>query len=127
MNLDWKKNEDYGTFEASLTTELVSISDKTFQFDNENKTEYRVCTVKLEDGQQVSAIMYESNFTHGVKEGNSYAARAIFDPSRGTEDVFLTVSHLAAAKRLTIKGLGLPAYDKTEVKEKEVSTSDSVL
>lgn len=120
MNLDWNKTEE-GIYQAKLTTKLISVSDKVFKFDNEKQTEYRVCVIELENGKQASAVMYESNHSYGVNVGTSYASRAIYDPAKGKE-LFLTVSHLAAADRLTIEDLGFPIMDDVEAKAEETTT-----
>lgn len=107
MNLDWNKNEESGNLEANFNATLKSVSDTIFEFDNENKTKYRIATVQLETGKNISGIMYEKNYQHGVELGNSQMCRASYDETREDDSIFITVSHLVVGDRATAADLGL--------------------
>lgn len=112
MNLTWKQNEQTGNYEANFSAKLMSVSDKTFASNNEKGTLYRAVTIQLENGSSYQGIMYEANYQHGVTMGNSYLCRAI--NSGKDENVLITVSHLAAAPRATVKDFG---FSLSQVKE----------
>ena len=115
MNLNWKKNDLTGNYEANFSAKLMSVSDRVFQSNNEKATPYRVATVQLEDGKAVSGIMYDANYQHGVTVGNTYLCRAI--TSGQDDNVLVTVSHLTAAARATTKDFGFSLSKvETEVK-----------
>lgn len=112
MKLNWKKNETSGNSEATFAAKLEAVSDRTFK--NVNDTEYRIATIKLpESGDSRSAIMYESNYQHGVEVGKTYACRIIFN-KENPENVLLTVSHLIAGERATLSDFGISVEDVKE-------------
>jgi len=112
MNLTWKQNEQTGNYEANFSAKLMSVSDRTFISSNEKGTLYRAVTIQLENGNSYQGIMYEANYQHGVAIGNSYLCKAI--NSGKDENVLITVSHLAAAPRATVKDFG---FSLSQVKE----------
>lgn len=87
-----------GTFEANCSVELLAIGEKEQQ--NSNGTIYKVATVKLND-KNVTAIVYQGNYSKGIEIGNKYAAKAIYDPTRGG-DLLIQMSHLIAGERANI-------------------------
>lgn len=112
MKLNWKKNETSGNMEATFAAKLEAVSDRTFK--NVNDTEYRIATIKLpESGESKNAIMYESNYQHGVEVGKTYACRIIFN-EENPDNVLLTVSHLIAGGRATLSDFGINIEDVKE-------------
>ena len=105
MNLNWTKNAETGSYEANLSAKLKSVSETVFQSKNDKKTEYRIAIVQLPNGKDVTAMMYEANYRHGVTPGTSYLCKAIYNKENG-QDVLITVSHLVAGERASIKDLG---------------------
>jgi hypothetical protein len=115
MELKWKKSEQVeGSFEANLAVTLLSVGEKSVE--NKNGTLFHGCTVKLEDGQTVSAIMYEGNYSKGVEVNTRYLAKAIYNPSI-SEDALIQVSHLIAANRANIATLGFNMDEIIETDE----------
>lgn len=103
-NLKWNFNEEYDQFEATFNAKLKSISEE--RFENVNGTPYFVVTADFE-GKSITALMYEANYEKGVKIGETYSCRAVYDPEREGEDVLITMSHLTSGERLTASELGL--------------------
>jgi hypothetical protein len=87
-----------GTFEADCAVELLVVGEKEQQ--NSNGTTYKVVTAKL-NGKNITAIIYQGNYSKGIEVGNNYAAKAIYDPSRGGE-LLIQMSHLIAGERANI-------------------------
>ena len=111
MELKWKKSEQVeGSFEANLAVTLISVGETTQE--NKNGTVYHVGSVTLDNGKNVSAIIYEKNFNYGVTPGTKYLAKAIYDPKRGN-DVLIQMSHLVAAERANIADLGF-SFDEVD-------------
>lgn len=112
-----------GNKETTFEAKLVSISNKVLEFNNDNKTPYRVATIEFETAnnelKQVSAIVYESNFSYGMTPGTTYRAKAIFTP--GQAQPLITVSHLTASARATFDDFG---FDNSVAVE--VPTEDEV-
>ena len=123
MNLNWKFNQERNVHEASFAGILKSVSEQTFELNNEKKTKYRIATVELE-GKAIQAMMYEKNYAHGVKMGDSYSCRATYDPKWGNNQPLITVSHLPAAQRATLADLGFSLPDaKSQEKKSELANA----
>jgi phage tail sheath protein FI len=108
--MNWVKNEDNGSYEATFSGKLISISDKWFQ--NANGKQYKICNIDL-NGKTITAIMHEKNFNYGVQPGVTYQAKAIYDESRG-KDVLVIVSHLVVGQRATIDDFEFESPKSTE-------------
>jgi len=118
MNLEWKKSEVTGNLEASFNGKLLSVSETVLNLNNDAKTEYRIATIQIDGSKgskNVTAIMYESNFKHGVEKGNSYLCKAVYDESRADKSVLITISHLVAGDRATIEDFGIPKVESKKV------------
>lgn len=97
--MKFTKNEQ-GQMQAQFSSKLLSVGSNVLK--NVNDTEYRIVGIKFEDAkgveQEVTAIMYESNFKHGVEVGKNYLTTA----TQTDQGVFLQVSHLESIdKRAT--------------------------
>ncbi|MCP4255048.1 MAG: hypothetical protein GY775_16900 [Candidatus Scalindua sp.] len=126
--LQWKQNEVTNLPEAYVAMKLLSISPEVLEFNNEKKTKYRLTTVEFDVGEgkeSTTAIMYESNFKYGVEIGSTYAGRVSYNKEAPIDiQLYFTVSHLPAAKRLTLSDLGLSVEDiviETEAEFKEIA------
>jgi hypothetical protein len=122
MKLNWKKDEVTGNLIANFTGKLVSVAENAIE--NVNGTQYRPCTVTINDAGQktnITGIMYEKNYEHGVDIGDNLLCRASYDPEQEGEDIFVNVSHLKAAERATLSTFGLDKAPsvKEEVEEEE--------
>lgn len=94
-------NPQTGNPEVQFEAKLLSISPTTFQLNNEKQTPYRVASVEFVNNQGEvkvsSAIVYEANFTYGMKPGITYLCRAIRTTGQSTP--LVTMSHLVATER----------------------------
>lgn len=117
MNLEWKTSDVTGNLEASFNGKLLSISDKVFNLKNEAKTEYRAVIIQIDGSKgskNVSAVMYETNYQHGVQTGITYLCKASYNQSKTDKSVFLTVSHLAVGEKANIDDFGAISEIKAE-------------
>lgn len=103
---NFQKNEVTDLMQANFTAKLISISNSTKT--NSNGKEYRIASIKFTDAdaveQTITAIMYEKNYSKGVKVGNDYIATVTIMPDN---QPLVTVSHLQGAERATINMFGL--------------------
>jgi len=117
------ENDINGRERVQFESTLLKVSDNILT--NKNGKDYRVCSIEFADVngviQQSSALMFESNFKHGVQPGKKYLTTATFTEQDGEPSVIVNVSHLEAnADRPSIEMfLGAVASATTEtVKEK---------
>jgi len=83
-----------------LPAQLLSISEKVFNLDNEKETPYRVCTVKLDgDTAEYSAMLWETSVTKGIELGSCKVEARVEN-----NKVYLTVLG-NGANRITLEGL----------------------
>jgi len=118
---------DKGQVVATFSAELLSISDDANIQKNVNGTEYRIAGIKFVDNngveQKTTAVMYESNFKHGVEIGESYLTQA----TQTDQGVWMQVSHLTSiTNRATADMFGFAeASIEAEIKEKSLEETRS--
>lgn len=99
--MNYKINDVTGRPEVTFEAKLVSISNVVKQMKNDNKTEYRGCTIEFVDEQaeiqKVGAIVYEKSYQHGMEVGQSYLTTASENESG---DVFISMSHLTFTNKV---------------------------
>lgn len=87
------KNELTDKLQTQFSAKLINVSTNILK--NVNGTEYRLANIEFTDAegkvQRISAMIYESNFKQGVKNGEYYLTTATYDEEKG---VLVTVSHL---------------------------------
>lgn len=85
-------NKTTGVEEVQFGGKLVSISTQVLK--NVNGTEYRVATIDFEDTaektRRCTALVYEKNYSHGLKVGETYLATA----TPTDQGVIVKLSHL---------------------------------
>lgn len=101
------ENDVNGNPKFQFAAKLLSVSEKVLA--NVNGTEYRVISVEFTDvkgtTQKASGIMYEKNYAHGVKVGETYSATATIT----AQGPLIVASHLDAnADRPTADMFGVP-------------------
>lgn len=106
-------NSQTGNPEVQFEAKLLSISTNTFQLNNEKQTPYRVASVEFVNNQGEvkvsSAIVYEANYTYGMKPGTTYQCRAIKTPGQATP--LVTMSHLVATERASFDDFNFDAVE----------------
>ena len=119
VKLNWSFDEASGIHSASFGAKLVApLSEKVFE--NSNGTKYKLATIEA-FGKKLTAMIYEGNFNYGVEVGKEYTCKAVYDPSYGSENVLITMSHLEPlGGRITASELGL------EFEEDEVTEESSI-
>lgn len=100
-------NSRTGNTEVTFNGKLVSISEQVLQ--NTNGKNYKVASIDFTDAngkdQRVSALVFEGNYQHGMKIGETYLARAI--QQEGYDQPLITLSHLqGSGERATFEMFG---------------------
>lgn len=119
--LNWKKSANASDrFEAKVEMTLVGTpSEKVFT--NTNGTQYRVCTAKVAElDKQITAVIYEKNYQHGVEEGTAYSGTVSVTVGKdgkvkvdenGNYAIFAQMSHLPTNSRLTLEDINFSFED----------------
>jgi hypothetical protein len=81
---------------------VVSVSNTVKTANSENASEYRTCVVKLADGNNYFAKIWEKSFQRGVEIGAEYTVEGQQDG----DNIWLTVLNGADAQVATIANLG---------------------
>ena len=79
---------------------LVSVSNTIKA--NSNGTQYRTCVVKLADGNNYFAKIWETSFAKGVELGGEYTVEG----QRDGDNIWLTVLNGPSANIATVANLG---------------------
>lgn len=120
--MNFSKNEVTGNMEASLAGKLISISSEVRE--NKNQTKYRLANIEIvkADGKkaQVTSIVYEKNYSHGMEVGSTYLTTATLTPD-GPNPVLFTTSHLPANEVVTAEDLGFIAVTAKSLETETVN------
>ena len=95
---------------ARFGAKLTKVTSLTpLQLNNDKKTPFRLVNIEFTNNEGVvqkgSAIMFEKNFQHGVKEGEEYSCTATIADDKKT--LYVQMSHLpVTGDRVTVDMLG---------------------
>jgi len=81
---------------------LVSVSNTVKTANSENASQYRTCTVRLADGNNYIAKIWEKSFQYGVELGSEYTVEG----QRDGDNIWLTVLNGPSANIATVANLG---------------------
>lgn len=111
-------NEVTGKTDFNFPAELVSISDKVYQIDNANKTEYVLGNVNFTypNGTPAKAVttqIFKKSLDHGIKVGSTLLSTL----SRDDEGrMWIRTSHLPAGNNIDTDAFG-SMFDEVAVAE----------
>lgn len=107
--------------ETTFNATLVNVSSDIRK--NVNETPYRLATISFTNAEgkekQVTALVYEKNYQHGMKTGQQYLTTARITD----QGVLIQMSHLQGSERASIDDFGFEGVVE-EVKAK-VETADN--
>lgn len=110
-------NSQTGNPEVQFEGKLLSISPNVFQLNNDKQTPYRVASVEFVNNQGEvkvsSALVYEANYSYGMKPGITYLCRAIKTP--GQTAPLVTMSHLVATERASFDDFNFDVVEAAAV------------
>jgi hypothetical protein len=81
---------------------LVSVSNTVKTANSENASQYRTCVVRLADGNNYVAKIWEKSFQYGVELGGEYTVEG----QRDGDNIWLTVLNGPSANIATVANLG---------------------